>query len=105
VKIFFRAEDCYFGNWPNQTAEFEKLYGFVPGEFKLYQGLFGTSPSPARSLKDPMLDGKGRQLYKDGLVSILKDLPGIRDQCDDGGRLANIERAINTTLILLNTIG
>ena len=52
-----------------------------------------------------MLDATGRQEYKKGLISLLKDLPGLDGQCDDHGRLAKIRRALITTLNLVNTIG
>ena len=44
-----------------------KLWGIpVPGEFKLDQNLFGTSPGPATYLKEPCLDAKGRKEYRGG---------------------------------------
>ncbi|PWU18175.1 MAG: hypothetical protein C5B50_09720 [Verrucomicrobia bacterium] len=104
VELFFKAEDSYFGNWPRQTESFKKLYGFVPGEFKLWQGLWGTSPGPSSYLKEPMLDATGRKVYKEGLVSILKELPSLEGKCDDGGRLENIKRSVGITLNTLNTI-
>jgi len=105
VDIFLRAEEAYFGNWPRQRELFLKLYGFVPGEFKLDQNLWGTSPGPATFLKEPMLDAAGRQDYKKGLVSILRELPALEGRCDDRGRLARIKRAVIFTLNLINTIG
>lgn len=105
VDIFLRAEEAYFGNWPRQRELFLKLYGFVPGEFKLDQNLWGTSPGPATFLKEPMLDAAGRQEYKKGLVSILRELPELEGRCEDRGRLARIKRAIIFTLNLINTIG
>jgi hypothetical protein len=104
VEIFLRAEEAYFGNWPDQTDLFKKLYGFVPGEFKLWQGLWGKSPGPASYLLEPMLAAKGRATYKAGLESILADLPALRDQCNDNGRIDNIERSIIVTLTMLNTL-
>jgi hypothetical protein len=105
VDLFLRAEESYFSNWPRQEALFRKLYGFVPGEFKLDQNLFGTSPGPATYLKEPMLDAEGRRAYKKGLMSILEELPAIEGLCDDKGRLAKIKRAAIFTLNLINTIG
>ena len=104
VNLFFKAEESYFGNWPNQTDAFKKLYGFVPGEFKLWQGLWGSSPGPSSYLKEPMLDARGRKVHKEGLVSILKDLPSLEGKCHDRGRLQNIQRSILITLNTLNTI-
>ncbi len=105
VDIFLRAEETYFSNWQRQEDLFLKMYGSVPGEFKLDQHLWGTSPGPATFLKEPMLDAMGRQEYKKGLIEILKDLPEIEGRCDDGGRLAKIKRALIFTLNLINTIG
>ncbi len=104
VDIFFRAEEAYFGNWPKQAEAFKKLYGYVPGEFKLWQGLWGTSPGPSSYLKEPMLDAKGRKTYKQGLISILQEFPSLEDKCRDQGRLQNIKRSIMITLNSLNTI-
>jgi len=105
VDLFLQAEESYFGNWPRQEELFLKLYGFVPGEFKLDQNLWGTSPGPATFLKEPMLDAAGRRAYKQGLLSILRDLPELESRCDDRGRLVKIRRALIFTLNLLNTIG
>ncbi len=104
VEIFLTAEESYFGNWPAQQADFLKLYGFVPGEFKLWQGLFGKSPGPASYLLEPMLNAAGRKKYAAGLESILADLPAIADKCDDRGRIENIRRSIIVTLTMLNTL-
>ncbi|HTL28429.1 MAG TPA: twin-arginine translocation signal domain-containing protein [Tepidisphaeraceae bacterium] len=104
VDLFLLAEECYFGNWPAQKDSFLKLYGFVPGEFKLWQGLFGKTPGPATYLLEPMLAAKGRAEYKKGLESILRDLPTLAGKCDDGGRLENIQRSITVTLTMLNTV-
>lgn len=104
IDVFLKGEECYFGNWPNQVESFKKLYGFVPGEFKLYQGLWNTSPGPSSFLKDPMLDAKGRKVYKEGLIAILRDLPSLEPKCKDGGRLQNIKNSISTTLNTLNTV-
>jgi hypothetical protein len=75
-----------------------------PGEFKLDQHLFGTSPGPATFLKEPCLDAQGRKEYRKGLAAILTELPKLEGHCDDGGRLANIERSVIVTLNLLNTV-
>jgi hypothetical protein len=104
IDIFLRAEESYFGNWPKQIESFKKLYGYIPGEFKLHNGLFGKTPGPASYLLDPMLDSKGRKEYQKGLESILADLPSIEDKCDDKGRLANIKSSLIITLTELNTI-
>jgi hypothetical protein len=104
VNIFLRAEESYFGNWPAQTESFKKLYGFVPGEFKLWQGLFGKTPGPATYLLEPMLSAKGRAEYRKGLESILREIPALAGKCDDAGRIENIQRSVTVTLTMLNTI-
>lgn len=105
MDVFLRAEECYFSNWPRQIPSFQKLYGSAsyPGEFKLYQGLWGTTPGPASYLLDPMLDSKGRQVYQKGLEAILADIPRLEGKCDMA-RLNNIRRSIIVTLTQLNTI-
>jgi hypothetical protein len=104
VNLFLRTEDSYFGNWPAQKASFDKLYGFTPGEFKLWQGLFGTSPGPATYLMEPMLSVAGRKEYRKGLEAVLADLPSIEGKCEDRGRLDNIRRSAITALTMLNTV-
>ena len=97
------AEESYFSQWSEEL--FRKVWGIgKPGEFKLDQGLWGTSPGPATYLKEPCLDAKGRKEYRKGLMAILAELPKLEGQCDDGGRLANIRRSAILTLNLLNTI-
>jgi hypothetical protein len=97
------GEETYFGQWSDSL--FRKVWQLgMPGEFKLDQGLFGTSPGPATFLKEPMLDAKGRKEYRKGLAAILTELPKLAGRCDDGGRLANIERSAIVTLNLLNTV-
>jgi hypothetical protein len=103
TRVFHVAEDSYFSQW--SAEHFSKVWGIpVPGEFKLDQRLFGTSPGPATYLKEPCLDAKGRSEYRAGLSSILSELVKLQGQCDDQGRLANIQRGIIVTLNLLNTI-
>jgi hypothetical protein len=103
ARVFRMAEESYFSQW--STEQFGKVWGIpVPGEFKLDQRLFGTSPGPATYLKEPCLDAKGRSEYRTGLSSILTELVRLQGQCDDHGRLASIRRSVIVTLNLLNTI-
>ena len=102
VGIFQRAEESYFGNWPRQADLFKKLLGRIPGEFVL--GPLGPLPGPATYLKEPMLDAKGRQEYKKGLISILKELPSIEGSCRDGGRIQNIRRSASNAISMINTV-
>jgi hypothetical protein len=103
VQVFRTAEESYFGGW--SAALFGKVWGIpVPGEFKLHQGLFGTSPGPASYLKEPMLDANGRKEYRKGLRSILAELPKLQGNCDDEGRVEKIERCAIVALTMLNTV-
>lgn len=102
-RIVKTAEESYFSGWSEER--FRKDWGIpVPGEFKLDQRLFGTSPGPATYLKEPCLDAAGRKEYRKGLKSILAGLPALDRNCDDGGRLERIRRGAIVTLNLLNTV-
>jgi hypothetical protein len=97
------AEDSYFSQW--SEARFRAAWHIgTPGEFKLDQGLWGTSPGPATYLQGPCLDASGRKEYRRGLRAILAELPKLEGRCDDGGRLASIRRSAIVTLNLLNTV-
>jgi hypothetical protein len=103
ARVVELAEESYFGQWSEPL--FRKVWQVgTPGEFKLDQGLWGTSPGPATFLKEPCLDAKGRREYRKGLRAVLAELPRLAGRCDDGGRLANIERSAIVTLNLLNTV-
>src|SRR5438045_3794589 len=59
-RVMELAEDSYFGQW--SEARFRAAWHLgTPGEFKLDQGLWGTSPGPATYLKEPCLDTTGRK--------------------------------------------
>ena len=68
------------------------------GRVQARSGPLGTSPGPATYLKEPCLDAKGRKAYRQGLAAILAELPKLEGQCDDQGRLANIQRSVIVTL-------
>lgn len=103
ARVFETAEESFFGQWNEEL--FRKVWHLgMPGEFKLDQGLFGTSPGPASFLKEPFLDAKGRREYRKGLRAVLAEVPNLRSRCDDGGRLGSIERGAIVTLNVLNTV-
>jgi hypothetical protein len=97
------AEESYFSGW--SADRFQTDWGIpLPGEFMLDRHLFGISPGPATYLKEPFLDAAGRKAYRQGLKSILAELPALGRHCDDGGRLVRIRRGVISTLNLLNTV-
>jgi hypothetical protein len=102
-RIVELAEDSYFGQWSEERFRATWHIG-MPGEFKLDQGLFGTSPGPATYLQPPCLDASGRKEYRRGLRAILAEIPKLDGECDDQGRLANIRRSVIVTLNLLNAV-
>jgi hypothetical protein len=103
MNVVQTAEESYFGQWSAEL--FGKLWGIpVPGEFKLDQNLFGTSPGPATYLKEPCLDAKGRKEYRSGLKSVLAQMSQLDGQCDDHGRLDTLRRCVTVTLAMLNTV-
>jgi len=102
-RVFELAEESYFAQWSAQRFE-SAWHAPTPGEFMFDHRLVGTMPGPAAHLREPFLDAEGRAAYRDGLVAILKELPRLDGQCDDGGRLDKIRRGVIVTLNLLNTI-
>lgn len=103
ARVFQTAEESYFGQWSEEL--FRKVWGIpVPGEFKLDQHLFGTTPGPATYLKEPMLDANGRKEYRKGLTSILQELPRLQGNCEDHGRVERIGRCVTVALSVLNTV-
>jgi hypothetical protein len=53
---------------------------------------------------EPFLNTEGRLAYKSGLVSILKDVRALENDCSDDGRLRRIQQCISNTLLDINTI-
>jgi hypothetical protein len=103
MRVFQTAEGSYFGQWSDEL--FRKVWGIpMPGEFKLDQHLFGTMPGPATYLKEPMLDANGRKEYAKGLKSILEELPRLKGNCEDDGRVERIARCVTVALSMLNTV-
>ena len=104
AELVVQAEDAYFGQW--EAERFDKNWGTnMPGEFYLDR-LFGTSPGPAGFIVyDQYMGAEGRAAYKQGLLSVVRDLEPIRAEFRDDGRVEGIRRSVLTTLLLLNTIG
>ena len=102
TEIFRRAENIYFSQWNDKRIhEAQKLP--PPGELHL-TNLFGASPGAATYLMEPFLDTEGRLKYKQGLVSIFRDISKIENNLRDGGRIARIKYGIAETLVDINNI-
>lgn len=102
TEIFQRAEDIYFSQWNDRRIqEAQKLP--PPGELHL-TNLLGASPGAATYLMEPYLDTEGRLKYKQGLVSIFRDISKIENNLHDGGRIARIKHGIAETLVDINNI-
>ena len=97
VNLFLQAEDAYFGQWDDKRFR-DTHKTASPGEFKISDALFGFSPDPSLYLLEPYLNAEGRQTYKKRLTGLLRELPALASNVDDGGQLKRIERAIILTL-------
>ena len=102
VKVYQKAESCYFDQW-NEKRILEQLKVPRPGELHL-TNLFGASPGPASYLMEPLLDSDGRLRYKQGLTEIYKDISEIEYGFDDQGRVRRIIQGIDETLADINNI-
>ena len=56
-------------------------------------------------MTEPYLDTEGRIAYKEGLVSILKDISKIENDFRDEGRIKRIQKCISNVLVDINNIG
>ncbi|HET6216664.1 MAG TPA: hypothetical protein VFE27_06560 [Acidobacteriaceae bacterium] len=102
VTVYEAAESSYFDQWNEKRMREDPKVG-LPGELHL-TNLFGASPGAAQYLIDPYLDTKGRLQYKQGLISIFKQLVEIEDDFDDNGRIGRIKFGISETLVDINNI-
>jgi len=102
VEIFQRAENVYFEQWNAEKIQ-ERHKAPPPGELHLIS-LFGATPGAATYLMEPYLDSEGRRAYKQGLISILKDILAIERDFEDEGRMERIKRGIEETLVDINNI-
>jgi hypothetical protein len=109
VSIFEKAESAYFEQWDEKAMQqSNQADGSVepqpaPGELHL-TNLFGASPGAAQYLMEPYLNTNGRLRYKQGLISVYKDLLKIEDGFDDRGRISRIKQGISETLVDINNI-
>ena len=102
VEIFEQAENCYFEQWNAERIEEQNKFP-PPGELHLIP-LMGSTPGTAQYLMEPYLDTQGRQAYKQGLISILRDIQDIEGDFEDRGRIARVKRSIEATLVDINSI-
>ena len=102
VQVFLKAENIYFEQWnPERILAAQKAP--MPGELHL-MNLFGSTPGAATYLLEPFLDTGGRGNYKQGLVSVFKEIEAIEDSFNDDGRIARIKHGISETLVDINNI-
>lgn len=102
VEVYERAEDAYFGQWNSKRIE-EGTKRPPPGELQL-TNLFGASPGPSEYLMDPYLDTQGRLKYKQGLVSVFKEISMIEDEFNDDEKISRIKEGISEALVDINNI-
>ncbi len=102
VEIYQKAETVYFDQW-NAQKILEEQKMPRPGELHV-TNLFGASPGAAAYLMEPFLDTNGRLQYKQGLISLLKELSAIENDFNDGGRVTRIKHGISETLVDINNI-
>ena len=101
AEIVLRAEDAYFGQWDPKAFASRNVP--MPGELHL-TGLFDETPGAATYLMEPYLTGDGRRAYQKELAAILRELAALEGSCGDEGRLGRIQKAITSTLVLVDTI-
>lgn len=101
VHIFEEAENIYFGQWNNEALLKRKVP--IPGELYL-TSMPGSTPGPAIYLIEPFLDTAGRLAYKQGLISLFKDLQKIQVDFEDRGRIARIQKCIANVLLSIDDI-
>ena len=125
VEIFQQAENVYFEQWRERTSEKQRVNVksgdladvFLwneeivnqsqelprPGELHL-TNLFGATPGSASYLMEPFLDTNGRLRYKEGLISIYKEISKIENDLNDKGRIGRIKQGIEGALVDINNI-
>lgn len=53
---------------------------------------------------EPFLDTEGRLKYKQGLISVFKDISALESELNDRGRITRIKHGISETLVDINNI-
>jgi len=99
VDLYERAEDAFFGNWPEEA----RRKPHRPGEFHL-EPLFATSPQKSMYLEQ-CLTPKGRDDYRKSLISVLRSLADVEDGFRDDGRIERIRTCIISVLVDIENIG
>jgi hypothetical protein len=102
VGIYQKAESVYFDQW-NAQKILEEQKMPRPGELHV-TNLFGASPGAAQYLVEPFLDTDGRMQYKQGLISLFKEISSIENDFNDGGRIARIKHGMSETMVDINNI-
>lgn len=102
VEIFERAENMYFEQWDMERLRRERKRA-GPGELHL-TSLFGATPNASDYLLEPFLTTEGRWAYKQGLISLLRDVSKLEGACEDGGRIARIRKGIESALTDINNL-
>jgi hypothetical protein len=103
VEIYQRAENIYFEQWSEESIRAKDKRG-IPGELSVSLWLRGSSPGAAVYLLEPYLDTTGRLKYKEGLVSLFRDISNIAADFDDNGRIGRIKQGIAEALVDVNNI-
>jgi hypothetical protein len=102
VGIYQTAESVYFDQW-NAQKILEEQKMPRPGELHV-TNLFGASPGAAQYLMEPFLDTDGRMQYKQGLISLFKEISSIENDFNDKGRIARIKHGMSETMVDINNI-
>src|SRR5215469_384494 len=102
VAVYQSAEDAYFQQWNRERIQ-EALKAPPPGELHL-MNLFGATPGASVYLLEPFLDMQGRLKYKEGLISVYKEISAIDGEFEDGSRIARMKQGIAETLVDINNI-
>ncbi len=96
VDVYLRSEDVYFENWPEEQKQRP-----CPGEFHV-TNLLGEAPGKSHYLF--RLTPRGYGAYRNELISILRDLAGIKDDFEDHGRIRRMKTCIINVLVDIDNI-